>query len=251
MPTIAIVEPLEAVRRRLARIVSADGFEIVESADALEALRAAFQSPPVAVIMGTRLAGLGGVDFIKVLRATWNVPIVVTMELQEPREVAQALDAGADDVVGSSCSPVELLARLRGAMRRYVGREPGGSQTRVVTGALDIDLDARMVAKRGTAISLSRIEYRLLSALARRLGETVTHRELLTDTWGHEYADDAHYLRLYVAYLRAKLEDDVSRPVYILNEWGRGYRLARLAVEHPASPTPRPLEAEDLVLAAG
>lgn len=254
MAIIAIVEGQEQVRRRLARVVSADGFETSETDSALEALHAAFQQPPDAVIMGLATAGLDGLELIRVLRATCDTSILVVTSTQDPLEVAKALDAGADDVMLASCSPVELLARLRGAMRRHARRQRGAAETRVATGVLVVDLEARVVQKRGQVIPLTRIEYRLLSALATRLGETVTHRELLTETWGHQYADDTHYLRLYVAYLRAKLEDNASRPTYILNEWGMGYRLVRLPVEQVerlAMPAEESVASEDLILAAG
>jgi two-component system, OmpR family, KDP operon response regulator KdpE len=243
MAIIAIVEGQEHVRRRLARLVSADGLETSETDSALDALRAAFRQPPDAVIMGLTTAGLDGFELIRVLRATCDTSILVVTSTQNPLEVAKALDAGADDV-----------ARLRGAMRRHARRQRGVAETRVATGALVVDLEARLVQKRGQVIPLTRIEYRLLSALATHLGETVTHRDLLTETWGPQYADDTHYLRLYVAYLRAKLEDNASRPTYILNEWGMGYRLVRLPVEQAeqlAMPTEDSVPSEDLILAAG
>lgn len=235
MATVTVVEGDEHSRRRLARILMADGMEVVEAESALEALRTAFQQPPHAAVIDLATPGLEGVELIRILRAACDIPIVVIARSHEPQEVVKSLDAGADDVINAECSPVELLARLRGAMRRYGKREPQAkSQARISTGSLIIDMGAQTVQKRGRIIPLTRTEHRLLNALATRIGETVPHRELLTEAWGYQYGDDTQYLRLYVGYLRAKLEDEPGRPSYIVNEWGVGYRLARLPIEQNA-----------------
>jgi two-component system KDP operon response regulator KdpE len=150
--------------------------------------------------------------------------------------IAEALDNGADDVVERSCPVPEILARMRATLRRYAMRRADGEPAREIsTGALVIDRDAKRVTRRGVVVQLTRTEYRLIDALASRVGEVVKHEDLLRDVWGDEYVDDKHYLRIYVGYLRAKIEEDAAQPLYILNEWGIGYRLSSLPLEHLAS----------------
>ncbi len=232
MAIVMVVESSEQSRRRLGRILMSDGLEVVETASALDALRGAFRQPPQAAVVDLTTPDMDGLELVRILRGACDIPIVVVARSREPQEVVRSLDAGADDVVDAACTPVELLARLHGAMRRYGKREPQTrAQARITTGSLLIDLGAQTVQKRGQLVPLTRTEHRLLNALAVRIGETVSHRDLLTEAWGYEYSNDTQYLRLYVGYLRAKLEDMPARPSYILNEWGVGYRLARLPIE--------------------
>src|SRR5262249_47985462 len=141
------------------------------------------------------------------------------------------LEAGADDVMPNRVAGEELLARIRATSRRAT-REvtPTPDQGLVRTGDLMIDRTKRLVTKAGRNVALSQTEYRLLDALASHVGRVAPHRFLLSTVWGDAFVDDTHYLRMYVGYLRAKLEDDPGQPTYLRNEWGTGYRLALLPV---------------------
>ena len=230
MTLITIVEGHKSTRARIGRLLQADGFDIVEAEDGAGALRATFEERPDAALVDLDADGLaGGIELIRILRAACDVPILGLAELDDATNVVRALDAGADDVVLKSCGAIELLARVRAAVRRYQRVERGGGAARrIQTGALEIDRDARLVRKNGEIVPLSNTEYRLLEALATRLGETAPHRFLLTNVWGEEYINDVQYLRVYVGYLRNKLEEDPRHPQYFISEWGVGYRLARL-----------------------
>jgi two-component system, OmpR family, KDP operon response regulator KdpE len=133
-----------------------------------------------------------------------------------------------------------VVARLRATIRRYNRElELQADDAVVRTGALVVDRQSQRVSKCGIAVPLTRTEYRLLDALAVRLAQVAPHRYLLSTVWGEEYVDDTHYLRVYVGYLRAKLEDDPARPRYLVNEWGTGYRLALLPIETDPAPVQR------------
>jgi two-component system KDP operon response regulator KdpE len=124
----------------------------------------------------------------------------------------------------------EFVARVRAAVRRHQREVEAATDGRVLrTGALIIDCDAETVTKHGEPVRLTRTEYRLLAALATHIGRVAPHRYLLSTVWGEEYVGDSHYLRVYMSYLRNKLEDNPAQPRYVLNEWGTGYRLAALA----------------------
>lgn len=238
MTLITIVAPDGSNRQRIGRVLHADGFDVVEVEDGPRALRSTFDERPDAAIVDLDVEGLnGGVELIRILRAACDVPIVGLVDGDNDANVVRALDAGADDVVLKSCGALELLARVRAAVRRYRRADRGaGEARRIETGALVIDRDARLVRKNGAVVSLSNTEYRLLEALATRLGQTAPHQFLLTNVWGEEYLNDVQYLRVYVGYLRQKLEDDPRHPQYFVSEWGVGYRLARLPlVAYPAS----------------
>lgn len=230
MTLVTIVERRGSTRQRLGRVLQTDGFDVVEVEDGPSALRATFQERPDAALIDLSGDGLqGGVELIRILRAACDVPIVGLAEEEDSAEVVRALDAGADDVVSKSCGAVELLARVRAAVRRYQRVDRGtGQLRRIETGAIEIDRDSRTVRKYGVPISLSNTEYRLLEALATQLGQTAPHRYLLTTVWGEQYLNDVQYLRVYIGYLRNKLEDDPRNPQYFMSEWGVGYRLARL-----------------------
>jgi len=233
MALITLVEHDDESRKRLARVLRADGFDVIEVSDGLEALRTAFASRPEAALVDLRARGVDGYELIRILRAACDLPIVALGEECTPTDVIRALEAGADDVVDKTCLATELLARMHAAMRRYQRSRQQQSVTarKVLTGTLEIDRDVQVVRKRGKVVQLTRTEYRLVDAMADRLGETAPHRYLLGSVWGDEYVDDTRYLRVYVGYLRQKLEDDPSSPQYFVNEWGLGYRLARLPVE--------------------
>jgi two-component system KDP operon response regulator KdpE len=233
MALIQIASPDPLVRRRVMRALDAGGYATIEIEGALEVLRVAFESRPSGAVVDLMSEGLDGVELVRLLRAATDMPILCVAPDGDVELIAEALDHGADDVVERSCPVPEILARMRATLRRYAQRRSDGEPAREVsTGSLVIDRDAKQVSKGGVAVQLTRTEYRLIDALATRVGEVVRHEDLLREVWGDEYIDDKHYLRIYVGYLRAKIEEDAAKPTYILNEWGIGYRLASLPLEH-------------------
>jgi len=232
MTLIALVEARDDIRARIAQILRAEGYQVSEAADGATALRMVYEDQPDVALVDLGTDGVSGFDLIRILRAACSLPIVGLTTVDSSTEVVKALDAGADDLVATSCGAVELLARVRAAIRRHQRTDPRpASRRQIHTGALVIDRDMRTVRKHGIPVQLSNTEYRLLEALATRVGETAPHRFLLTNVWGEQYLNDVQYLRVYIGYLRNKLEDDPRNPQYLASEWGVGYRLARLPIE--------------------
>lgn len=161
----------------------------------------------------------------RALRTLSSLPIIVCSFSSMEADIVRAYEAGADDYLVLPMRPVELNARLRAALRRAGERENSSSNHNVIAvGDLEIRLNEYRVFRAGREIDLSPIEFRLLAALTREAGRAVSHSRLLSTVWGPEYVDCRNYLRLYIRYLRNKIEDDPAAPEMILNEWGVGYR---------------------------
>jgi two-component system KDP operon response regulator KdpE len=197
------------------------GYEVDTAATGREALTAAAVRPPDAVILDLVLPDLRGTEVCRELRTWSTVPVIVLSVVGDEDEKVAALDAGADDYVTKPFGLDELLARLRAALRRA---EPSGEPVLEI-GELRIDLEAHTVTFDGRSVQLTPHEYALLTLLARNEGKLLTHQVILRDVWGKAYADESHYLHVYVSQLRRKLEPDPARPRYILTEPGAGYRL--------------------------
>jgi two-component system, OmpR family, KDP operon response regulator KdpE len=184
-------------------------------------MTAAAVRPPDAVILDLVLPDMTGIEVCRELRTWSTVPVIVLSVVGDEDEKVAALDAGADDYVTKPFGLDELLARLRAALRRS---ETAGEPVLEI-GELRIDLEAHAVTFDGRSVQLTPHEYSLLTLLARNEGKLLTHQAILRDVWGKAYADESHYLHVYVSQLRRKLEPDPARPRYILTEPGAGYRL--------------------------
>jgi two-component system, OmpR family, KDP operon response regulator KdpE len=233
MAHIILMMPAGKIRAAIADALRASGLQVQEVSTGSEAIRRVFELRPDAVVISitTDEQDLEGLQLVRVLRAASDLPIVALTSARDPTLSVQILELGADDVVGEGAPVDELLARVNAAIRRHARfgyRLPGNAIVR--TGDLVIDRGAQLVTKRGALMHLTRTEYQLLDALALRVGQVAPHRFLLAMVWGDAFVDDTHYLRIYIGYLRAKLEDDPSNPEYLINEWGLGYRLALLPV---------------------
>lgn len=214
-------------RRRLSRHLEGEGHVTLTVEEPREALRAFFEARPDATLIELDDSGI---ELIRVLRAAADSTLVGVTDDEDASRVVLALNAGADDVIARTCAPIEFNARVRAGLRRSARRQGVATAREVQTGSLTIDRATRRVLRQGAVIHLSNTEYRLLEALASRVGELVPHAMLLSEVWGPEYVNDLQYLRVYIGYLRKKLEDDPSRPEYLQSEWGSGYRLARLPI---------------------
>lgn len=213
---------LHSLRERLRR----HGYTVTVSASGQEGLRLALDRRPDVVILDLVLPGMDGLELCRRLREFVSVPICILSGRSRPDDVVEGLSAGADTYLTKPFTESELLARLRALLRRAGMPKQDVDSALVRVGDLEVNLDARQVRKRGRVIDLSPMEFRLLALLARNCGKVQPHRRILAEVWGPEYVDDTQYLRIYVRYLREKLEDDPDNPRYILTEWGVGYRLA-------------------------
>jgi two-component system KDP operon response regulator KdpE len=218
---VLVVDDEPQILRALQTSLRGAGYEVETAATGEQALTLAAVRPPDAVILDLVLPDARGTDVARELRAWMSVPIIILSVVGDEREKVEALDAGADDYVTKPFGVDELLARLRAALRRAeTSTEPV-----LEIGDLRVDLEAHEVTLSGKPVQLTPHEYSLLTLLARNEGQLMTHQAILREVWGRAYADESHYLHVYVSQLRRKLEPDPARPRYILTEPGAGYRL--------------------------
>jgi len=208
---------------RALRVILRDaGYEAVTAASGEEALDRAAVKPPAAAILDLMLPDLDGVEVTKRLREWSKMPIIVLSAVGEEEAKVRALAAGADDYVTKPFGPPELMARLEAVLRRA---KPEASEPVIVADGLEVDLAARAVRRDGEPVHLTPTEFELLRALTLNRGRLMTHRSLLVEVWGPEYAEDFQVLRAHIANLRRKIEPD-DGPRYIRTDPGVGYRFA-------------------------
>ena len=210
------------ILRALKVVLREAGFDPVATANVQEALDAASIRPPDAAIIDLMLPDGHGVDIVRALREWSEMPIIVLSALGEEDEKVRALEAGADDYVTKPFGARELVARLNASLRRSSGNT---EEPTIALDGLEVDLAARAVRRDGESIHLSPIEFDLLRVLARNRGRLLTHRQLLTQVWGPEYAEDTQVLRTTIGRLRGKIEREAAKPRYIHTDPGIGYRL--------------------------
>lgn len=229
---VLIVEDEADIRRFVRMALEKEGMSVFETATAEEARINAVSRKPDLMIVDLGLPDGDGKDLIREVRGWVSAPILVLSARERESEKVEALDAGADDYLIKPFGVPELLARVRAQLRRAnsVGQGVAISPS-VKFGKIEVNLATHEVLRKGEAVHLTPNEFRLLTALIRGHGKVLTHRQLLMDVWGPGYAERSHYIRIYMAQLRQKLEDDPSQPVYLITELQVGYRLAGLEVE--------------------
>jgi two-component system KDP operon response regulator KdpE len=219
---VLVVDDDAGLVRALAINLRAHGWVVTTAASGRDGLDAVARDHPDVVVLDLGLPDLAGLDVIAGIRGWSRVPIVVLSARQLGEDKVDALDAGADDYVTKPFAMNELMARLRAAVRRA---EPGdGDEPVVDAGDLRVDLARRTVTRRGEEVRLSPTEWALLEVLVRNRGRMVGREQLLHEVWGPSYGTESHYLRVYVAQLRRKLEDDAAAPSHLLTHPGAGYR---------------------------
>ena len=219
---IVVVEDEANLRRFVRLALESGGFEVHEADCVRRGLIEAGTRHPDLIILDLGLPDRDGLDFIHELRAWSDMPIIVLSARTAESDKVAALDAGADDYLTKPFGAAELLARVRAQLRRQA--KAASASPVFEFGQLRIDLARRTVERSGQALHLTPIEYRLLTCLIAHPDSVLTHRQLLKTVWGPAHANDSHYVRVYMASLRKKIEDDPSRPRHILTETGIGYR---------------------------
>jgi len=202
-----------------------EGFQVLEASNGLEALEIVRTSLPDLVILDVMMPELDGFETLRILREFSSIPVILLTAKGEEDDRVYGLELGADDYITKPFSPRELSSRVRAVLRRV--ETPTSAPEKAILkidDRLSIDFNRREVIVAGERIKLRPTEYRLLYHLVENAGWTVPHEQLLAKVWGYEYRDEAHYVRLYVNYLREKIEEDPSNPRYILTERGVGYR---------------------------
>ena len=201
-----------------------DGFEVIEAFNGTDALNRLRDSLPDLILLDVMMPDIDGFEVLRTIREVSQVPVIMLTAKGEEDDKVKGLELGADDYVTKPFSPRELVSRVKAVLRRGATFEEDEEGVIDVDDRLKIDFGRREVWVDGKLIKLRPTEYRLLYHLVRNAGWVLTHDQILTKVWGYEYRDEPHYVRLYINYLRKKIEKDPSDPKYILTERGVGYR---------------------------
>jgi two-component system, OmpR family, KDP operon response regulator KdpE len=221
---LLVVEDEPQMRRFLRASLTSHGFAVVEAGSASEAVALATSHNPEVILLDLGLPDDDGIALTRRFREWTRVPIIVISARGRETDKVEALDAGADDYLTKPFGVNELLARIRVALR-HAQQAGGAAEPLFEIGPLRVDLARREVTLDGREVRLTPIEYRLLVLLAENAGKVLTHRQILKEVWGPGHTEDTHYLRVYMAQLRRKIESDPAQPRLLTTEPGVGYRL--------------------------
>ena len=214
--------------RGLAKIIrlnlEQDGFEVVEANNGTQAMEKLRTTLPDLILLDVMMPDIDGFTVLKMIREIGNIPVIMLTAKGQEEDKVKGLELGADDYVTKPFSPRELTSRIRAVLRRGSFSKDEESGQIVVDDRLTIDFGKHEVWVEGELVQLRPTEYRLLYHLVQNAGWVLTHDQILNEVWGYEYEDEPHYVRLYINYLRKKIEVDPSDPQYILTERGIGYR---------------------------
>ena len=222
-PIVIVVEDEAKIRRFIKLALEAEALEVHEADSVMRGLIEVGTRQPDLVVLDLGLPDGDGIDLIRDLRTWSDIPIIVLSARTAEADKVAALDAGADDYLIKPFGAAELLARVRAHLRRRF-RAGATGMTVFEFGNVRVDLGKHLVEKDGAPIHLTPIEFRLLAYLIANPDSVLTHRQLLKAVWGPSHSEDSHYVRVYMGHVRKKIEDDPTRPRFILTESGVGYR---------------------------
>jgi DNA-binding response OmpR family regulator len=221
---ILVVDDEERMVRFIRLNLEHDGFQVSEAFNGKQAVQRLRDVNPDLILLDVMMPDLDGFEVLEMIREISNVPVIMLTAKGEEDDRVRGLEKGADDYVTKPFSPRELVSRVRAVLRRTEGATGSMHGLIEVDERLKIDFDRREVWLESKIVKLRPTEYRLLFHLVQNAGWVVSHDQLLAKVWGYEYRDEPHYVRLYINYLRQKLEKDAANPKYILTERGVGYR---------------------------
>jgi DNA-binding response OmpR family regulator len=221
---ILIADDEARMRRFMKMNLDLEGYRVVEAGNGLETIDRVREELPDLVLLDVMMPELDGFEVLRIIRETSTVPVIMLTVRDNEADKVKGLELGADDYVTKPFSPRELASRIKAVLRRTEMETPSDSSLVAVDDYLQIDLNRRQVFVGGQEIKLRPTEYRLLYHLVKNAGQVLTHEMILSKVWGYEYRDESQYVRLYITYLRQKIEPDPSNPRYILTERGIGYR---------------------------
>ena len=234
--TILIVDDEPRMVRFVKMNLDLEGYLTLEANNGMQAMEKVRNHQPDLVLLDVEMPGMDGFETLRRVREVSDAPVIMLTVRSDEDDRIKGLDLGADDYITKPFSPRELSSRIRAVLRRF--EQPGRLKDQMVTidDRLQVDMQRRQVIVEGERISLRPTEYRLLYHLIQNAGWVVPHETLLTKVWGHEYIDDNHLLRLYITYLRQKIEPDLANPRYIFTERGLGYRFVDYQHEFRSEP---------------
>ncbi len=219
-PEILIIDDEPQIRKLLQIILEANEYKVVQATNGKEGLLFAANHPPDLIVLDIGLPDKSGHQVLKELREWFNKSIIMLSVINNEKDIIEALDNGATDYLTKPFRSGELLARIRACLRRNQSPET----LTVVAGDIEIDFTSRTVKKNNQFVKLTSTEYNLIALLAKNEGMVLTHQFLLKEIWGVAYQTETQYLRVFIAQLRKKLEENPNKPKHILTESGIGYR---------------------------
>jgi DNA-binding response OmpR family regulator len=222
--TILVVDDEKRIVRFIRLNLEQDGFQVISAYDGTEALEQVRRQLPNLVLLDVMMPDIDGFEVLRKIRLASTVPVIMLTAKGEEDDRIKGLELGADDYITKPFSPRELVSRVKAVLRRTEAFSGDASNVIEVDDWLKLDFNRRKIWVGGKLVQLRPTEYRLLYHLVQNAGWVVTHDQLLIKVWGYEYRDEPHYVRLYINYLRKKIEKDPSNPKYILTERGVGYR---------------------------
>ncbi|HEY9153386.1 MAG TPA: response regulator transcription factor [Anaerolineales bacterium] len=220
---ILVVDDEERMVRFIRMNLEHDGFQVIEAFNGKQAIDKLRDTPDL-ILLDVMMPDLDGFEVLETVREVTNVPVIMLTAKGEEDDRVRGLELGADDYITKPFSPRELVSRVKAVLRRTEGATGSMHGLIEVDNRLKIDFDRHEIWLEGKLVKLRPTEYRLLYHLVQNAGWVVSHDQLLQKVWGYEYRDEPHYVRLYINYLRQKLEKDPADPKYILTERGVGYR---------------------------
>jgi two-component system KDP operon response regulator KdpE len=230
---ILIVDDETRMRRFIKMNLDLEGYRVIEASNGLEALDRVREDLPDLALLDVMMPELDGFEALRIIRETSAVPVIMLTVRDDEDDKVRGLELGADDYVTKPFSARELNSRIKAVLRRTELDNPDSSSMVVVDDYLQIDFGKRQVFVGGKEVKLRPTEYRLLYHLVKNAGQVMTHEMILNKVWGYEYRDESQYVRLYITYLRQKIEPDPANPRYILTERGVGYRFVDFERQRP------------------
>jgi len=227
--TVLVVDDEPRMVQFIAMNLELEGFHVITASDGHQALAKLTRERPDVVVLDIMMPDMDGFETLKRIREVSAVPVIFVSVKGEEFDRVRGLDLGADDYMTKPFGPKELVSRIKAVLRRAEPAYPAPRSEIVVDDELTVNFEQRKVVVRGQEVRLRPTEYRLLYQLVTNAGRLLTHETLLSRVWGPEYRDEDHYVRLYITYLRQKIEKDPKNPKYILSERGLGYRFKEFA----------------------
>jgi DNA-binding response OmpR family regulator len=223
-PLVLVVDDEPRIIRFVRINLEMEGFRVIEASDGLAAAEQVREKMPDIVILDVMMPEMDGFETLRMIREISSVPVIMLTVRSSEEDKVRGLDLGADDYITKPFSPRELVSRVRAVLRRFQTAVPGEAAVLEIDDYLAVDFNTAEVIVAGERVKLRPTEFRLLRHLIENAGWTVPHSTLLSKVWGYEYKDEISYLRLYINYLRKKIEPDPANPRYIVTERGMGYR---------------------------
>ncbi len=221
---VLVVDDEERMVRFIRMNLEHDGFQVSEALNGRQAVQKLRDVNPDLILLDIMMPDLDGFEVLETIREVSTVPVIMLTAKGEEDDRVRGLELGADDYITKPFSPREMVSRVKAVLRRTEGASGSMHGLMEIDSRLKIDFDRREIWLEGKLVKLRPTEYRLLFHLVQNAGWVVSHDQLLQKVWGYEYRDEPHYVRLYINYLRQKLEQDPANPKYILTERGVGYR---------------------------